>query len=209
MSEFKAYDVTTREGYVWPSTDEHGFPCIYGERHFLLDAVSFCPQYRTAIQAGGNAGMYPSLLAELFDKVVTFEPEERNLYCLRKNTMKFDNVEIYEGVIGDSNDPVAISGWEPNCGSYEVCGPGDIKQYRIDDLDVGPVDFIQLDVQGFELRVLKGAIETIRRYSPVIQLEEGYGKDNNCAPFLMALGYEEVARSGKPNRITDAVYAKA
>jgi FkbM family methyltransferase len=61
-----------------------------------------------------------------------------------------------------------------------------IDQFHIDDLSL-----VQLDVEGFELPVLQGAVNTIRACEPVIVIEDNR---NNCAGLLAALGYQEVGR---------------
>ena len=38
---------------------------------------------------------------------------------------------------------------------------------------VRAIDFIKLDVDGYELKVLKGAIKSLKRFSPIILLELG------------------------------------
>jgi len=46
----------------------------------------------------------------------------------------------------------------------------------IDDLGLDACDLIQLDVEGFEAKVLQGASQTITRCRPVIMVEDrGHG----------------------------------
>jgi len=42
---------------------------------------------------------------------------------------------------------------------------------KIDGMDIPKPDFIKIDVEGFELDVINGALETIRRYKPGIFVE--------------------------------------
>lgn len=52
-----------------------------------------------------------------------------------------------------------------------------VRTMRLDDILPAnrPIDFIKIDVEGAEMEVLQGAIETIRRHRPVIVFEFGLG----------------------------------
>jgi hypothetical protein len=47
-----------------------------------------------------------------------------------------------------------------------------VQSLTIDDLQLDRLDFIKIDVEGFEARVLAGGAETIRKLLPVIYYEE-------------------------------------
>jgi len=190
-----------REGWVWPAEDDVAFRHIRMYVPLLKLAARQAPERRVAVQAGGNAGMYPAILAPMFEKVVTFEPEALNFYCLGKNCRQFDNVEAYEGVVGNSTDKVGLArrtGWDGektcvNTGSVEVQGDGPIPQFRIDDLKLPYLDFLQLDVEGYELKALEGAADTIDKHSPVIMLES-YEHGADPRPFIEELGYHRIIK---------------
>jgi FkbM family methyltransferase len=49
---------------------------------------------------------------------------------------------------------------------------GSVKTARLDDLVEGSViDFLKIDTEGTEMRVLRGAVNTIKRNRPIIMLE--------------------------------------
>ena len=68
---------------------------------------------------------------------------------------------------------------------------------RLDDFELKNVDFIKVDVEGYEYFVISGAIETITRCRPVIIVEqkagfERYGlSDKQAVALLKSLGYVE------------------
>ena len=45
------------------------------------------------------------------------------------------------------------------------------------------INYIKIDVEGYELEVIKGAIKTIRKYRPYIQVEIFYSKKNQKKIF--------------------------
>jgi hypothetical protein len=60
------------------------------------------------------------------------------------------------------------------------------------------VDFIKIDVEGYELPVVKGAVETITACKPNMVIEQKgndrfYGQDRAAAlSFLMGLGMKQL-----------------
>lgn len=199
-----------RDGWLWPKADGVAYEHIKMYLPLLKLAARQSRQHRTAIQAGGNAGMYPATLAGFFDRVITFEPEPLNYECLVYNCRKFKHVETIQAILGDSHTSVGLvqmqglnNGVEcVNSGAFQVDGKGDIKQIRIDDLKLNDVDFIQLDIEGYELKALKGAQETIERCSPVIQLEQ-FGQGEDPEPFITSLGYVKIVKG-----LYDCVYVR-
>jgi hypothetical protein len=64
-------------------------------------------------------------------------------------------------------------------------------------LKLDACDLIQLDVEGFEGKVLEGAIETIIKYSPVITTETLQGVDYpDVIKIMNMLAYERVDFTG-------------
>jgi FkbM family methyltransferase len=56
----------------------------------------------------------------------------------------------------------------------------------LDNLDLDPVDFIKLDVQGSELDALRGAAATLERDRPTLMIER---PDQEIRDFLTSFGY--------------------
>lgn len=193
-------ETVVRDGWVWPAKDDVAYDHIKMYAPLLRFAARQAEKHRVAIQAGGNAGMYPAILAGMFGKVYTFEPEPLNLQCLYENVP--ENVEVREGVLGNRNDLVGLverEGVKPdgtsgvNTGAYTVFGEGVIPQYKIDDLDLGCLDFLQLDVEGYEFKALDGGKFTIDRFSPVVMIES-YHHGEDAISFLTELGYRRLVK---------------
>jgi len=71
-----------------------------------------------------------------------------------------------------------------------------VKSLAIDDLHLDNVSAIKIDVQGADLRALRGCVDTIRRCKPVIvyeyepQFSEELGcKEEEYAEFVKDIGY--------------------
>ena len=47
-----------------------------------------------------------------------------------------------------------------------------MKVVRLDSLALTGVDYIKVDCEGFEYRVLQGAEQTVREYRPIVVIEQ-------------------------------------
>ncbi len=69
-----------------------------------------------------------------------------------------------------------------------------INTVTIDATVTDEVSVIQLDVEGFEIHALKGAMKTIRKYKPVLILENVKVNDTWMIENIVPLGYIKVAK---------------
>lgn len=172
-------------------------------RDTYYNAVEKYSSFGRVIQAGGYFGIFPALMAQKFESVYTFEPDPDNFYCLGINTAPFDNVIKLQAALGESPGFVAIDRpINQNRGMNRVGGPGLIPVMTIDSFEFDSCDFIQLDVEGYELHIIRGAMETIRAYSPVISIEDTNPEIEKL--LITSLGYSIV---GSVYR--DTIYAKS
>lgn len=157
------------------------------------------PNKKLVLQAGGWQGLYPRLLAEMFETVYTFEPDPVNFHCLTHNCQK-NNIFKFQAVLGEEN---GIAEFE----EVDATGQGRVKHQgswnihvqetytvpviTIDSLNVPDCGLIMLDVESFEYPVLIGAIKTIRKFKPVIITEKNFRQDDNTrmANLMKSLGY--------------------
>jgi len=154
---------------------------ISDHKHFMSDVKNF----DTVIQAGGNCGMYARFYSNYFKNVYTFEPCEINFTCLDRNCVG-DSYHKYHGALGDRIDKMSLKLHKSsNVGMHKIDEtPGEIQMYRIDDLKLSSCDLIHLDVEGYEDRVLNGAMRTINAFKPVVIVERGNGSS-----ILTNIGY--------------------
>lgn len=174
----------------------------------VIDMVMRMPGRRgTVIQAGGHLGLWPLTLVKHFARVVTFEPDEENYACMRKNIAERDTsrkIEIHYGALGDINRTASIKRG-PTTGSHYVKvnnTSGSCPMFTIDSLGLS-VDALFLDVEGYEVFALRGAMEMIRRDKPIIVCEENkcgerYGfAHGDIEKQLAPVGYRIAARRKK------------
>lgn len=170
-------------GFRWPAYDEACAAVVFNSIPDLDRAVARCSQRRTAIQAGGNCGVWARHLSGLFSSVWTWEPDPLNFNCLEFNAAAHKNIVCVNAALGDE------AGWttmhepeESNCGALQIGttfsvdrpAEGGIQVVRLDDYkeQIGHVDLIYLDLEGFELNAISGATDLINRCQPIIAVED-------------------------------------
>lgn len=181
--------------WTWIKTDDGLWdgPSKDWENSHKAKLEKYCRGFDTVVQAGGGMGMYPRLLSRMFKWVYTFEPDVNNFYCLVNNCGN-DNIIKMQAALGEDHRLVTIlNPSTSNCGTHRVQGHDDarIPQLCIDDLDLRAIDLIMLDVEGYELNVLKGAEKAIKRFKPTIQAECG----SRVEDYLKDLNYRFVETS--------------
>ena len=134
--------------------------------------------------------------------IYAFEPYPDNFFRLKNNIINnsLNNIimPIQKGV-GDHLGYASISNIdETNLGSTSFVYTTDKQEsaIQITDLDsfskdnqISTVDFIKIDTEGFELLVLKGMRELIKKCHPDIWVEVSYTTYSEVIDFLQAEGY--------------------
>lgn len=152
-------------------------------------------KFDAVITAGGNQGLYARFYSKRFKNVYVFEPDPLNFFCLTFNTQS-NNVYKYQMALGETSKSVSLKvGSMKNTGEHRVDDnvPGIIPCLPLDAFNFHSVDLIQLDVEEYEANVIKGATETIKKFKPVIILENGHKEP--CLKAMARLGYKAVDKS--------------
>ena len=163
--------------------------------------MKWCKNFRVVIQAGGCMGMYPRLLSNIFDVVYTFEPAEHNFHCLVNNCLDRKIIK-FNAAVGSTNSLISMRGGnDHNRGTAQVeeRGHSYIPQMTIDSIKYRDCDLLMLDIEGHEGEALKGAMETIHKFNPVIFVECG----ERVKEWMNRLGYEAVDSAAQ-----DTIYVR-
>lgn len=161
-----------------------------------------------AIDAGANIGSFARYMATEFQHVHAFEPAEDTYACFARNIADWGlggQVTIYQNALSDVEEGVRMgASLGRRSISREVKGKGKIPALPIDSLNLENVGFIKLDVEGYETKVINGALETLGRCRPFVMMEakEYLDKERDEAlerhRYLESLGYELVEKIGDP-----------
>jgi hypothetical protein len=74
--------------------------------------------------------------------------------------------------------------------------------YRLDSLNLDRFDYVKIDCEGYEYNILLGAEQTIKRFQPVVVVEQKLHKDTGrteqnqyqAAELLKSWGAQQLAR---------------
>lgn len=186
------------DGYWWRKSDT-SYKFISRETAGPAFFAADCASKKVVIQAGGHCGLITSLYSKIFETVYTFEPDPVNFYCLTKNCQT-ENVIKFQSCLGNNKNFVSLDfNAKTNNSASKHVGkkPGTIPTLLIDDLGLEVCDLIHLDLEGYELFAIQGAVKTIARCSPTIVLEmhsqvERYGASEIELEKLMSkLNYQK------------------
>lgn len=173
----------------------------------LRRALQFVNNTRVAIDGGAHQGIWSREMAKHFDEVYAFEPVDANFEVLKDVGVN----AIQMGLCGETVQHHFAPG-KDNTGQWHVECDQDLEndypdvaaQCRpLDYFNIKDVDFLKLDVEGYELFALEGARETIINSKPVVLIEdnglcERYGvKFGAAGKYLESLGYSMVKKMNK------------
>jgi len=161
-------------------------------------SMKYVSSYRNALDIGSNIGQWTRPLAKIFDKVICFEPNPNFRECFKRNISE-SNVILHPYGLS-SHEHTAQQGKTDTHLNHKVGDTdpreGDIQCRSLDSFDLRNVDYIKIDVDGFEVPLLEGARETLTINSPVINIEMKRRKrpmiTRKATGILNDLGYQYV-----------------
>jgi FkbM family methyltransferase len=177
-------------GIYLPETDTHfdnmisvGKDAVAGKGTYQLKkyhaALQFVENKGFAVDVGAHVGLWSRVMSYDFIEVAAFEPLTAHRDCFNKNLINRHNVTLYPFAVSDTAHRVQIGMPEDNTGHAHVVGKGErlsgeqCEAIRLDSMRFDRrVDFLKIDVEGWELPVIQGAETMIRRDRPTIIIEQ-------------------------------------
>lgn len=137
------------------------------------------------VDIGGNIGYYAMLEARLVGPtgmVIAIEPMPKNSEQLCKNVQAngYQNIRIHKLAIGDRNGTASMyisgkSNWHSLYPSTSSKGEIQVPVRTLDSLlmpyDLSSVDLMRMDLEGYEVVVIKGMRRTLEKHSPRLLVE--------------------------------------
>jgi FkbM family methyltransferase len=153
-----------------------------GEWELFAQAVS---PGMTVVEVGANIGSHSVALARACfpGPLYLFEPQQRvfQILCANLALNGIGNAIAYPEACSDQAGMVIIPpldyGATGNFGGVSVQADADgvqgmrVRAIPLDSLDLAACDVLKIDVEGFEAQVVRGAAETIRKFRPLLYVE--------------------------------------
>jgi len=135
---------------------------------------------KVSLDIGANLGLFTYFMSKFSKKVYAFEPNPYPLRYLK--SVVDENVEIIPIAIGDNDGyaklriPKNRKGWSSNGASVANIDINNGIEYtveirKVDTLNIQNIGLIKIDVEGFEIDVLNGSINTLKNQKPNLIIE--------------------------------------
>ena len=149
------------------------------------------------IDVGANIGNHSLFFSNYFKKIIAFEPQKKVFKLLEFNTSDHPNIEIFNFGLSNEKCKLQISYDKANRGGATF--KNDINKPNSEVCDLNVFDdfypklnfsFVKIDVEGFELNVLKGMKKNILKNLPIIAFEGKIDSTEKIIKYLSKIGYD-------------------
>jgi len=206
-------------GIFLPETDTHfndmisvGADAVHGKGTYQLKkyraAMKYVKTRDTALDIGAHVGLWSRVMSYDFGSVLAFEPLQVHRDCFHLNLEGRTNVSMFPYALSDKGEKIGIHMPENNTGHAHVGKPTGVFDEEVQAVTLDSfrlpaehrIGFLKVDVEGYELPVIRGAEKTIREHHPVIIVEqkphgnaERYGwAQRDALKLLLSWGYRQV-----------------
>lgn len=163
----------------------------------------------TFLDIGANKGDFSILAASIVGsrgRVITIEPEPQNCHWIAKSIAHngLKQVHLHAIALSDTNGNADFyigekSGWHSLVGGQTTKSTIQVETQKLDDFlerqgNSTPIDMIKIDVEGADLKVLRGAEKTLASATKMtilmdIHPKQGVDSLEVCA-FLTRMGFD-------------------
>ena len=155
------------------------------------------------LDIGAHVGIWTKRLSRDFSQVICFEPLQKHIECHKKNCENLSNVTLYACALSDVETNSVMSTRDFNSGMSSLLNKKFkdkdeviVKTKTLDSFNLPKVDFMKIDVEGYEAQVLSGAKETITKWKPKIYIEIWEKNVDIISKILDEMGYSITKMSG-------------
>jgi len=176
----------------------------------LIDwSAQFCQKDKVFLDIGAHSGTYTISLAKYCKTVHSFEPQRMTYYSLCGSVAlsNAENVFCHNFGLGEESQTgqQTLNIVSDDGGGSTLKDTANIKKTELitvktlDSINIQDIGFIKIDVEGNELNVLKGALNTLKQSNYPKILFESNTYNPELFSFFTTLGYSIINITGYPN----------
>ena len=178
---------------------------IKQEKH-RKKSFQYVKRWDFAIDVGANVGHWTRDISKKFKQVIAIEPQDVNVACFNKNIFA-DNVKLLQLGLSNREEHTYI---EPNQNEMKHSDTNNVRCVTFDSLNINePIDYIKVDIDGWEMPFLRGAEQTLKRQKDIvmnIEVKSKIGGSENQRQVFRLLnnwGYNQIDR-----KASDFIFVK-
>ena len=193
---------------------------IFYEEDIFIKILQHIPTTGVFLDIGANIGNHSLMFHQYFSNnlIYSFEANPYNYVHLASNTKSTSNIVTICTVLGNEEQLAEFIHFPPSPGSSRLrqhfgadvdrsklhdymygtnindCVKINVITHKLDSFSLSDITFIKLDVEGHEKQVIEGAKDLIKKYKPVIWIEDFIYNDMNSATqyLINEFGYKVV-----------------
>lgn len=184
------------------------------EQHIILGPLKkIIEKSKYILDIGANNGNHTlaySFMSTDDARIYSFEPQQevfnhlKGTCELNEHTRK--KVTLYNKAVGDSCRRETMNPIDGvNIGGISIGQGGEsVDMITIDSLHLPGCDYMKIDVEGYESHVIEGAVQTIKKYKPIIFFEHNSTNEKDTPFRLLSknFGYKVFTYTDWDNWIT-------
>nr|QBK93214.1 MAG: putative methyltransferase [Pithovirus LCPAC403] len=145
---------------------------IYGifEWPLIVWCKQFSDKHKLFLDIGSHMGTYSILLSDYFEEVHSFEPQKSTFEYMCNGIGLNDKTNIIPHNVALGNlenrstlHKISADGGGSTLLKRDNCSVETVDVRTLDSFNLSNIGFIKIDVEGFELEVLEGSVETLTR----------------------------------------------
>ena len=216
-SEKSQLNLNKKEGYLYNPNDGwikiSSHPCT---KCYEL-AKPYIKKFDLAIDIGCRFGEFTCACENDFEKTIGFDPKRHLAFNFNTNDEKtihfkcaigerYETIKMFSG-----SHPGTLINGKPMRFLKSTKHLAQSIPLDYFDFDASEIGLIKIDIEGFELKALKGAVKTISKHKPVIIIEQNKVQlasecKNAALAYLLSNGYRvAVANRDMLGKITDYI----
>jgi FkbM family methyltransferase len=153
------------------------------DTELVLSILKELPPDFVFYDVGANTGWYTMLASSISNSslVHSFEPVNEHIQCLKESVFlnkKDTQVSVHEVALSDKKGETTIllAGTGSSLEQDFLTSNNGTRKINTDTLDTLAInipspDFIKIDVEGHEYKVLQGAKNTLEKHAPILYVE--------------------------------------